>query len=185
MADAGPKLPEGSELLVDAAGVQAAIDRLAAGLQPFIDTGDCVLLTVMLGGMLPAAWIASRLNGDYELDYCHLTRYRGRESGGELEWKRKPGADLQGRTVLIVDDIYDEGVTLEHLRNECVGLGAARVVTAVLVEKAHGRASGRRPDLAGLTVPDRYVFGAGMDYRHRWRHLQGIHALPEPKSGSR
>ncbi|HHQ13470.1 MAG TPA: hypothetical protein ENK16_00425 [Chromatiales bacterium] len=122
--------------------------------------------------------MAGRLEGNYELDYCHLTRYRGRESGGQLEWVRKPAAAMDGRTVLIVDDIYDEGMTLEHLRNECIRLGAARVVTAVLVAKTHGRDQGRRrPDFTGLTVPDRYVFGAGMDYRHRWRHLPAIYAL--------
>ncbi len=178
MVEVSGQLPEGCELVADAAAVQAAVDRLAAGLQPFVDSEDCVLLTVMLGGMLPTAWITGRLEGDYELDYCHLTRYRGRESGGRLEWKHKPAATMDGRTVLIVDDIYDEGVTLEHLRNECIRLGAARVVTAVLVVKEHGRDQGRRrPDFTGLAVPDRYVFGAGMDYRHRWRHLPAIYAL--------
>ncbi len=180
MVELRHELPAGVEQVADAAEVQAAVGRLAAGLQPFVDTEDCVLLTVMLGGMIPAAWVAGRLTGDYELDYCHLTRYRGHETGGRLQWRQKPGAKLAGRTVLVVDDIYDEGITLEYLRNECLRLGAARVVTAVLVAKDHGRDAGRRrPDFIGLIVPDRYVFGAGMDYRHRWRHLPEILALAD------
>ncbi|MGI9331225.1 MAG: hypoxanthine-guanine phosphoribosyltransferase [Gammaproteobacteria bacterium] len=172
--------PPGAEELFSAAVVDAAIDDMTRAVQAEIDTQDCVLLAVMLGGMIPAARIAGRLTGDFLLDYCHVTRYQGQQHGGEPQWLQRPRAELSGRTVLVVDDIFDEGLTLQFVEQACLEQGAARVVTAVLTCKRHPRATvGRRPDIVGLEVPDRYVFGCGMDLAHRWRHLPAIYALPE------
>ena len=160
------------------AQVRCAYDRLAAALQPVIDDDPCVLLGIMLGGMLPTARLATMLHGDYVLDYCHVSRYRGGEQGGAIKWLQPPRADLKDRTVVLVDDIFDEGVTLEYATRRCLALGAGRVVSTVLVRKRHQRILTRlRPDYCGLEVDDRYVFGCGMDYRDHWRHLKDIWAL--------
>ena len=172
-------VPAGSELVADADAVDAALDRLAATLQPEVDAGDCVLLAVLLGGMIPAARLAGRLRGDFLLDYCQVTRYRGGRQGGELDWLQPPQADLRGRSVLVVDDIYDEGITLDFVAAECRRRGASRVLTAVLAHKKTGRMSLKGPDHVGLEVPDRYVFGCGMDLAHRWRHLPAIYAAKD------
>jgi len=160
------------------AEVQQAFARLAAGLQPSIDADDCVLLGVMMGGLIPMARLAAMLRGDFAMDYCQISRYRGATHGGELEWLRAPRMGLGGPTVLLVDDTFDEGITLDYAVGACRALGAARVISAVLVRKRHDRAAVETsPDLVGLEVDDRYVFGCGMDYRHRWRHLPEIYAL--------
>jgi hypoxanthine phosphoribosyltransferase len=138
-----------------------------------------VLLGVLLGGLVPLARLASRLNGDFMLDTCRVGRYGNATRGGELQWVAKPGLDLHDRHVVIVDDIYDEGLTLEFLAHHCRQAGARRVTTVVLVRKRHGRAMNRRePDIAGLDVGDEYVFGCGMDYQGHWRHLPEIWGLP-------
>ncbi len=158
--------------------VQHAYERLAAALQTALDSGDCVLLGVLLGGMLPMARLATMLYGDYVLDYCQVSRYRGGERGGELQWLQPPHAELHGRTVLLIDDIFDEGLTLEFVTRECFKLGARNVISAVLVRKRHNRVKTElRPDHVGIEVDDFYVFGCGMDYRYHWRHLQEIWAL--------
>ena len=96
---------------------------------------------------------------------------------------RPPGSALEGRTVLLVDDIFDEGLTLDFVAGRCRGLGARDVISTVLVRKRHDRvATSYVPDQIGLDVGDRYVFGCGMDYRHRWRHLPEIWALTEQAS---
>ena len=173
-------LPPGAEELFSAAAVDGAIDAMARAVQAEIDTQDCVLLAVMLGGLIPAARIARRLTGNFLLDYCHVTRYQGQQHGGEPQWLQRPRADLTARTVLVVDDIYDEGLTLQFVERVCLEQGAARVVTVALTSKRHPRATvGRRPDILGLEIPDRYVFGCGMDLKHRWRHLPAIYALRE------
>jgi hypoxanthine phosphoribosyltransferase len=169
-----------AEIVAAKIEVEEAYRRLADGLQPYISDTDCVLLAILLGGLIPAARLASLLTGDFVLDSCQASRYRGTTEGGELEWLQPPRADLKGRTVLLVDDIFDEGATLDFVASACRALGAEQVFSAVLVRKRHGRAvTGVGPDFVGLEVDDRYVFGCGMDYRHRWRHLPAIYALED------
>lgn len=170
----------GARRVVSAEAVRDAWERLAAAIQPVVgdSQGRCLLLGVMLGGMVPLVRISERLRGDFLIDYCHLTRYRGSTRGGEIDWIRRPSSDLGGFTVVLVDDIFDEGRTLAELRRECLANGAARVLIAVLARKRHGRADADlRPDFVGLEVADEYVFGCGMDFRGRWRHLDEIYAV--------
>ncbi len=180
---AEPPVP-GARLLVSPGDVAQAWERLAAQLQPVVDAGDCVFMGVMLGGMVPLVEITQRLAGDFVLDYCHLTRYMGSATGGEVRWLVRPRQVLHGRTVVLVDDIFDQGHTLAELRRYCLAAGAARVLTAVLVHKHHTRPQAAlSPDFAGLEIGDEYVFGCGMDHQERWRHLPGLYALAAPAAG--
>ena len=77
MADSRGKLPDGSEVLIPQRDISVALDRLANELQPVADSGNCILMAVMVGGMWPVTWLANRLRGDFIVDYCHVTRYRG------------------------------------------------------------------------------------------------------------
>ena len=175
MAD--PPVP-GAREVVPAAAVRAAWDALAAGLQPRIDAGPCILLGILVGGMVPLVKIAERLRGDFVMDYCHLTRYLGGTTGGDVRWTQRPRVALRDSTVILVDDIFDEGHTLAELRRHCREAGATDVVTAVLVRKRHRRATADiTPDYVGVEVGDEYVFGCGMDLHERWRHLDSIWAI--------
>ncbi len=176
---AEPPFP-GARLVASSERVGDAWRRLAADVQALVDAGPCVLVAVLVGGMVPLVEISRRLRGDFVTDYCHLTRYMGGTSGGAVRWVQQPHQDLRGLTVVLVDDIFDEGHTLAELRRYCEQAGAVRVVTAVLVRKRHGRPTADLPpDLWALEVGDEYVFGCGMDYRDHWRHLDAIYALPE------
>jgi hypoxanthine phosphoribosyltransferase len=178
------ELPAGfpaADEILSAAEVEAGLARLAAAIQPEINAGDLILLGVMTGGMYPLIQLAVRLEGDFVIDYCHATRYRGELQGGELDWVRPPAGPLRGRSVVIVDDIWDAGLTLTAVADYCRSEGASRVSTAALFikDRARNPAIGE-PDLdAGLHVPDRYVFGCGMDLHERWRHLRSVYALRE------
>ena len=179
-ASAAALLPPKAELLVSATDVEAAYARMAALMQPKVEREDCILLTVMLGGLVPAARLAALLRGNFTLDYCHVTRYQGRRHGGEPVFLQAPRQPLRGRTVFVVDDIFDEGITLDFIVDHCNAQGAGEVIGVALVRKLHDRAVGRaRPQVVGTQVPDRYVFGCGMDLGHRWRHLPAIYALKE------
>ena len=112
------------------------------------------------------------------MDYLHATRYRGEAGGDKLTWHARPRAPMTARHVLVVDDIHDEGPTLQAIVEYCREQGAASVVSAVLVEKRHDRrVAGAHADIIGLEVEDRYIFGFGMDYRGGLRHLPEIYAL--------
>jgi hypoxanthine phosphoribosyltransferase len=153
------------------AQVAAAIDRTLAG-------ESAIFLTVMQGALPFAGQLATAIEAPLDFDYVHATRYRGNTSGGELAWIKRPALSFAGRTVLLVDDILDEGHTLKAIRDFCIEEGAARVLVAVLCEKRHTR---RVPDIAadfcGVEVPDRYVFGYGMDYHEQGRNLPAIYAV--------
>jgi len=167
-----------ADMLWDETQVSAAMDRMAHGVTERLAGQDPLLLTVMTGGMVPATWLMQRLAFPVELDYVHATRYQGATVGSELHWLVRPRVELAGRSVLIVDDILDEGVTLSAIVEHCREAGASAVYTAVLVAKQHDRARAlERADFCGLTVEDRYVFGCGMDYHGYLRNLPAIYAV--------
>ena len=134
--------------------------------------------TVMTGGLILAGRLLPKLIFPLQVDYLHATRYRGDTSGGELHWIAHPSFPLKDRTVLVMDDILDEGLTLQSILQACRNEGAKDVFSAVLVKKLHDRCIDNViADFVGLEVEDRYVFGCGMDYHNYHRNLPGIYAV--------
>ncbi len=167
-----------AELLHSAQAVQAAIGQMAEEITQVLAGSNPLVLCVMTGGIIPAGWLLPRLCFPLQLDYVHATRYRGGTSGRELEWRVRPTLPVCDRVILLVDDIFDEGVTLEQVTQDCRTRGSRRVFTAVLVRKHHARKrTGLQPDFVGLEVPDRYVFGCGLDYKNYLRNFPAIYAL--------
>ncbi len=168
-----------AERLADRAAVEVALDRMAGEISRDLAGRDPLVLAVMVGGLMPAAWLLERLAFPLQLDYVHATRYRGGTRGDEhIEWLARPRTPLAGRAVLVIDDILDEGHTLAAILADCRGQGAAEVRSAVLVEKQHARrVAGLHADYTGLRVGDRYLFGCGMDYHERHRQHASVYAL--------
>ena len=160
--------------------VSAALDRMAAAITERLAGKNPLCYCVMNGGLVIAGRLLSRLPFPLEVSYLHASRY-GHELNGTtmLDWRVRPTQDLSGRTVLVIDDILDEGHTLEAIVGHCRDEGAAEVFTAVLVDKQHQRKArpGLKPDFHGLDIADRYLFGCGMDYKGYWRNAAGIYAL--------
>lgn len=169
---------EQADCLYTESEIEAMYDRMAGEITDEIAGLDPVILCVMMGGFVPAAEIIKRLEFPFEFDYLHATRYRGETVGGELVWKVSPGLPLQDRNVLVIDDILDEGHTLQAILNALHGQQAESVRTAILLQKQHNRRDpAMRPDILGGLVEDRYVFGAGMDYKGYFRQLPAVYAL--------
>lgn len=167
-----------AQRLYDAADLDALYERMAGEITASLGQADPIILCVMVGGMVPAVEITKRLAFPFDFDYLHATRYRGDTRGGELVWKVSPEIDLTGRQVLVIDDILDEGHTLEAILTALGAQGAAAVKTAILLVKDHHRRDPKlRPDFVGAEVPDRYVVGAGMDYKGYYRQLPAVYAL--------
>lgn len=173
------KLINNAELLHGATEIELALDHLAARISDALADTFPVALCVMGGGVVFAGKLLPRLGFPLEFDYLHATRYRSGTRGGEIEWAVLPRMDLSGRTVLVMDDILDEGHTLAAARQRLLELGAAEVKIAVLADKALGREKPISADFVGLSLPDRYVFGMGMDAYGLWRNLPGIYAMKE------
>jgi hypoxanthine phosphoribosyltransferase len=168
-----------SDCLHDEAAVGLALDRMAEPIRAALAGRDAVALVVMNGGFIPAAGLLLRLDLPLRIDYLHATRYRERTSGGGLDWKRHHEACLRGRDVLVIDDILDEGLTLAAIIDHCRREGARRVWSAVLAEKLRERPVDLTADFVGVAVPDRYVFGYGMDYKGYLRNAPGIYAVAD------
>lgn len=169
-----------AECLVDAADMDGAYDRLATAIRADLEDKVPLVLVVMTGGVIAAGKLLPRLDFPLEVDYLHATRYGEATSGGELRWLARPRHSLARRHVLVIDDIFDEGVTLKAIVEACHTEGAASVRSAVPVNKLHGRkVKDFVPDYIGVDVPDRFLVGEGMDFRGYFRNLNGIYALPD------
>jgi hypoxanthine phosphoribosyltransferase len=155
--------------------IASEVDRALAGER---SGQPAIFLTVMQGALVFAGQLATSIAAPLDFDYVHATRYRGATSGGELSWIKRPTCAFAGRTVLLVDDILDEGHTLKAISDWLASQGAARVYVTVLCEKRHARrVPGIVADFRGVEVPDRYVFGYGMDYHEQGRNLPAIYAV--------
>lgn len=170
-----------AECLADGSAVDAAIDRMALAVTARLSNADPLVFVVMNGGLVLAGRLLPRLDFPLELSWLHVTRYGRSSQGGEIEWRAPPSVNVQGRTVLIVDDILDVGHTLIAITERLLGQGASEAFTAVLVDKQHKRKArpGLKADFTGLELPDRFLFGAGMDYRGYWRNADGIYAVKD------
>lgn len=168
-----------ADLLAGEAEVVTAINRMAAEITAVLQESRPVLLCVMNGGLIFAGQLLTRLLFPLEVGYLHATRYGHETSGGGLAWLARPAIELRGRTVLLLDDILDEGITLAAVADYCRQQGALQVLTAVLIDKQHDRkmAPGGKADFTGLETGDRFLFGYGLDYRGFWRNAPGIYAV--------
>lgn len=167
-------LPEGSQCLFDAAAVDKAVDRVAVELAVRLWDAHPIMVCLMTGGLPFAADLLRRFYFDVELDYMHLCRYHGTE-GRELRFLRRLERSVRGRTVLLVDDVLDEGETLRAAEESVAG--AAEVLTAVLVRKEVPKALAKA-DYAALEAPNEFLVGRGMDCDGAHRQLSGIYSLP-------
>ncbi len=174
-----------ADIIHDRAALEAAIEGMADAIRDDYagDARPPLFVTIMHGGMPFASRLAFALGErglDVEFDYLHATRYRGNTSGSGLAWLHRPATPMEGRRVLLVDDILDEGHTLKAVTRWCEDQGAADVRVAVLAVKVHDRCvDGVCADYVGVEVPDRYVFGYGMDFHEQGRNLPAIYALAD------
>lgn len=158
--------------------VQSAVRNVAERLNArFAQQGEDsfpLVLGVMGGAVVFTGHLLTQLDFPLEFDYIHVSRYGDEDQGGQIVWKVIPRQNVAGRTIVVVDDILDEGETLAHVKQRLLDMGAAEVIVAVFADKELGRAKPIQADLVGLTVPNEFVVGFGMDIYGYWRNLPGL-----------
>jgi len=180
-------LLESAEEIFDKATVDASVTRMAEELNARYDRPDNqefpLVLGVMGGAVVFTGNLLPQLTFPLEFDYIHVSRYGDEDKGGQVVWKVIPRSNVAGRTVIVLDDILDEGETLAHVKERLLDMGAAEVILAVFADKAIGKPKPVKPDLVGITIPNRFVVGFGMDAYGYWRNLPGLWAVKteEPK----
>lgn len=170
---------ERSERISSAEEVSAAIRRLAAEIEARLAKAYPLVLVVMGGAVVFAGQLLPLLRFPLDFDYIHASRYGPDTQGGGVAWRVEPPRAVSGRAVLVLDDILDGGQTMRAIRNRLLALGAASFHCAVLVEKVLERPKPIAADFVGLKIPDRFVFGCGMDAKGFWRNLPEIRAIRE------
>jgi hypoxanthine phosphoribosyltransferase len=170
---------ENSDRVADAAAVEAAVRKVAQQIEARLAGSYPLVLAVMGGAVVFAGQILPQLRFPLDFDYVHASRYGQATHGTHVEWRVSPPGLAKGRTVLVLDDILDHGETMAVIRDRILELGAREVLCAVLVEKELKIKKPIRADFVGLTIPDRFVFGCGMDAKGYWRNLPEIRAMKE------
>ncbi len=175
------QIKQNAVLLHDQQEIETALDAMAAAINTKLADSNPLVLCVINGGIIATGKLLPRLNFPLTLDSIHASRYRNATSGSDIHWLFTPTTPLQGRTVLIVDDILDEGYTLKAIIDWCRQQGAATVYSAVLADKDLGQDKLKpvAADFVGLSVANRYLFGYGMDYKGYLRNAAGIYACKE------
>lgn len=171
------KILESAELLFDADAVRLVIGRIGAEITERLKDRYPLVLAVMGGSVFFAGHLLPLLRFPLDFDYLHASRYGNATAGGEIAWRVEPRENVKGRTVLVLDDILDGGDTLAAIRERVLERGAAALFSAVLTDKDLGRSKPIVPDFIGLKLPNRYVFGCGMDVGGAWRNLPAIYAV--------
>jgi hypoxanthine phosphoribosyltransferase len=172
---------DSAECLYNMADIQKALDKMAVEITQKLQDTNPIVICVMVGALIPLGHLLTRLSFPLEVDYVHATRYRGSTRGGDLHWLVEPRHDLKNRTILIVDDIMDGGLTLAAIIDYCKQNGAKAVYSAVMVNKIRKREETVEfePDFTGLETEDRFLVGFGLDYDEYLRNAPGIYAVAE------
>lgn len=165
-----------ADLIYNETQVETALDKMAAEITKALADSNPLVLCVLNGGIVVAGKLLTRLTFPLNIDSINATRYQNQTSGGKIDWVLKPGMPLKDRTLLIIDDILDEGITLVAIKEYCLEQGASAVYCAVLVDKLLDHNKPIRADFIGLQVENRYLFGYGMDYKGYLRNAAGIYA---------
>jgi len=168
-----------SDLIASADEVQSAVQRVAGEIERALGKSYPLVLAVMGGAVVFAGQILPKLRFPLDFDYLHASRYGAGTRGGGIEWRVRPSETVRGRAVLVLDDILDHGETMAAIRRGLLELGADSVRCAVLVEKKLNQKKPITADFVGLQIPDRFVFGCGMDAKGFWRNLPEIRAMKE------
>ena len=157
--------------------IKTVIKNIADQVNQTIKTDDLYVLCVMNGALIFAGQLLPRLEKNIQYSYIHATRYAASLTGGPIHWLVKPPIDIEGKTVLILDDILDEGITLREIAATCLAMKAKAIYTAVLFDKEITQEKSYFPNFIGLKVPNRFVFGYGLDCKGLGRNLPHLYAL--------
>jgi hypoxanthine phosphoribosyltransferase len=158
--------------------IEKMVNRVAGELnEVLVDVERPVFIGVMKGAYMWMADLMRAMQCEVELDYIDVSSYVGDKSTGHITIQRDLKVDLKDRTVVILDEVVDSGLTLRYLKADFEARGAKKVYVAVATDKRQSEsAGGITPDFIGAHVPDEFLVGYGMDYNEYYRGLPYVAA---------
>ena len=171
------ELISNSSLIYSNEEINSAIEDLANNCNSKFINQKITVLPVMKGALIFAGQLVSKLNFCCELDYIHASRYSNNEAQSKLDWKYQPNIDLiKDKVILVLDDILDEGITLNNIKKKLLEMGAKEVLIGVLFDKKINKQKPIKVDFIGLEVPNSYVYGFGLDFKGIGRNIPHLYA---------
>lgn len=165
-------------ILFTQAEIRAGVDRIGGEVGAYFRDETCTVVSVLTGGCIFTADLIRRLSFPLALTFAAVSSYRDGTAAGTLSLEYFPAEqEIQGRRILLVDDILDTGRTLEFLRAALLEHGASEVKTCVLLDKPARRAVNSAADFRGFVIEDVFVVGYGLDFAGRYRNLPYIAVL--------
>lgn len=156
--------PDNIEILYTPEMIASRISELGCRISNDYRGKDLTVVTLMTGGMIFAADLVRKIDIPIWIDSINVSSYRGHSTSGKLEFRSTLKMDVRGRHVILADEVFDTGLTLNALRGYMLERGAASVKAAVAVVKDVRRpAEIAEPEYVGFYAPDRYLIGYGLD----------------------
>lgn len=167
------------EILISAEQIQKRIDELGEILSAEYADKDPVIVGVLKGVVVFYADMIRKINVPCQMDFMWISSYAGTSSTGNMEVKRDLSVDIRGRHVLILEDIYDTGNSLDFTYRHLMEKEPASLKICTLLDKPEGRKPGvtLQADYVGFTVPNAFVVGYGLDYNEHYRNLPYVGIL--------
>ena len=170
--------PDVEEVLLTHEQITARVGELGAQLAADYGDRDPVLVSVLKGSIIFLADLVRAMDIPLAIDLMEVSSYgAATESSGQVRILKDLSGSIEGRHVIVVEDIIDTGLTLNYLLRYLEDRGPASISVCCLLDKPARRLASIEIDYRGFTIPDRFVIGYGLDYDERYRNLPYIGVL--------
>ena len=174
------------KVLVSEEQIKARIAELGKEMSAFYADKDPIVVGVLKGVVVFYADMIRQIKAPCQMDFMWLSSYSGTNTTGQMQVKRDVSADIEGRHVLILEDIYDTGTSLDFTYKHLLAKKPASLKICTLLDKPERRKPGiaLQPDYVGFTIPNAFVVGYGLDFNEHYRNLPYVGILkPEAYNG--
>jgi hypoxanthine phosphoribosyltransferase len=170
-------MPQPGRVIIDEAELQARITELGADLARDLGNERPILVGVLQGAFLFMADLIRATRIELTTDFIGVASYAGGKSSGQVRIVSDLSMSIEGRNVVIVEDIIDTGLTLTYLKRTLEARHPRSLRVCVLVDKVERRKVEVPVDYVGFTIPNVFVIGYGLDYEGLYRNLPYVAAL--------
>jgi hypoxanthine phosphoribosyltransferase len=172
------KTGESVRTLISRADIQRRVAEMAGEIRRDFPTEPLHLVGVLKGSVFFLTDLARQIGGDVSMDFIAVSSYgSGTHTSGEVKLTRDLDSIIEGKTVIVVEDILDTGMTLQYLLRIFEQRKPRRIRVAVLLDKPERRVAKVRADYVGFKIPNEFVVGYGLDYAERYRNLADVGVL--------
>ena len=168
-----------SKVLISKAQIEEMLDRVSSELNRDYAGEELIVIGILTGGFVFTADLVRKLDMPVIVDFMQVSSYVGTNSTGVLTIKKDLSVDIEGKNVLIVEDIIDTGRTLKMLKENLQGRNPKSLRICTAIDKPDRRVNDLKPDYNGISIPDEFIVGYGLDLDSKYRNFEDIRIVSE------